>query len=59
MGQGHSEGETVGNEVKRAGSQILHIGSESHCEELGCYSVCDGNPRKTGFYMLFTNFHVL
>ena len=42
-----SEGEAVGDEVKRAGRQILHIGSESHCEDFGCYSGCDGNLRKT------------
>ena len=43
-----SEGETVGDEVReKAGSEILHVGSESHCEDFGCYSGYDGNPRKT------------
>lgn len=51
------EGEAVGDVVReKAGSQILHIGSESHCEDLGCYSGCDGNTRKTEFHMLPTDF---
>lgn len=40
-------GEEVENEVReKAGSQSLHIGPEHHCEDFGCYSRCDGNPRK-------------
>lgn len=49
MGTGLSKGgKAVGGEVReKAGSQILHRGSENHCEDFGCYSGYNGNPRIT------------
>ena len=60
-----SEGEQVGDEVReKAGSQMLHIGSESYCEALAgydrsFYTGYDRNPRKTELHMLYNDFHDL
>ena len=48
MGLVQSEAEAAGSEVREkaeARSFSGSVGPESHCEECGFYSGCDGNPR--------------